>query len=93
MQPRLQSKALSLYVRNLFKYKGLPEYKGLFSIGKEIYQDNGEIYNEGFAIDEENLRILKARIEAIFIDDTKSKPGRVRTKQIQTVKTTLIKYY
>jgi hypothetical protein len=66
-----------VYVRNLFKkYKGRPEYTGLYSIGKKIYQDNGEIYNEGFAIDEENLRILKARIEAIFIDDIKPRQGK-----------------
>ena len=63
-----------VYVRDLFKkYKGRPEYKGLFSIGKKIYQDDGEIYNEGFAIDEENLRILKARIDAMFIEETMPK--------------------
>ena len=50
-----------VYVRDWSKkYKGRPEYKGLYSIGKKIHQDDGEIYNEGFAIDEENLRILKA---------------------------------
>jgi hypothetical protein len=63
-----------VYVRDLFKkYKERPEYRGLYSIGKKIYKDDGEIYNEGFAIDEENLRILKARIEAMFIDETKPK--------------------
>jgi hypothetical protein len=63
-----------VYVRDLSKkYKGRPEYKGLYSIGKKIHQDDGEIYNEGFAIDKENLRILKARLEAMFIDETKSK--------------------
>ena len=67
-----------VYIRDLFKkHKGRPEYKGLYSLGKKIYQDNGEIYNEGFALDEENLRILKARIEAIFIDETKPKQGKV----------------
>ena len=59
-----------IYVRDLSeKHNGRPEYKGLYSIGKKIHQDNGEIYNEGFAIDEENLRILKARLEAMFIDE------------------------
>lgn len=63
-----------VYVRDWSKkYKGRPEYKGLYSIGKKIHQDDGEIYNEGFAIDEENLRILKARIEAMFINETKSR--------------------
>jgi hypothetical protein len=66
-----------VYVRNLFKkYNQWPKYKGFYSIGKKNYQDDGEIYNEGFAIDEENLRILKARIEAIFIDETKPKNKR-----------------
>ncbi len=66
-----------VYIRNLFKkYNKRPEYKGLYSIGKKIYQDNGEIYNEGFAIDEENLRILKARIEAILLDEIKPKQGK-----------------
>ncbi len=65
------------YVRDLFKkHKGRPKYKGLYSIGKKIYQDDGEIYNEGFALDEENLRILKGRIGAMFIDETKLKNKR-----------------
>jgi hypothetical protein len=47
-----------VYVRRLFKkYKGRPEYKELYSIGKKVYQDNGEIYNDRYARDEENLRI------------------------------------
>ena len=67
-----------VYVRDLSKkYEGRPEYQGLYSIGKKIHQDNGEVYNEGFAIDEENLRILKARIEAIFIDEIKTNQGKV----------------
>ena len=75
-----------IYIRDLFKkYKGRPEYKGLYSIGKKIYQDDGEIYNEGFAIYEENLRILKARIEAIFIDETKpiSKTKKFRQTKLE----------
>ena len=59
-----------VYVRGLFKkYKGRPEYKGPFSIGKKIHQDNGEIYNEGFALDEENLEILRAKVTAVLIDE------------------------
>ncbi|MDN5846275.1 MAG: hypothetical protein L0H53_08390 [Candidatus Nitrosocosmicus sp.] len=82
-----------VYVRDLFKkYKGRPEYKGLYSIGKKIYQDNGEVHNEGFAIDEENLRILKALIEAIFIDEIKPKQGKVLRPHKPRVKITLIKY-
>ena len=61
-----------VYVRDLFnKYKGRPEYKGLYSIGKKIHQDDGEINNEGFAIDEGNLRILMAKIDALFMNETR----------------------
>jgi hypothetical protein len=38
--------------------------KGLYSIGKKIYQDDGQMHNEGFAKDEGNIQILKARIDA-----------------------------
>ncbi len=47
------------------------EYKGLYSVGKKVYRDDGEIDNEGFAIDKENLRILRAKIDAMLIDDDK----------------------
>ena len=40
-------------------------------VGKKVYRDDREIDNEGFALDKENLRILKARIDAILIDETK----------------------
>lgn len=59
-----------VYVRDLYKkYKGKELYKGLYSIGKKVYQDDGEIVNEGFALDKEALEILRAKIMAILIDD------------------------
>ncbi|WP_148685730.1 hypothetical protein [Candidatus Nitrosocosmicus hydrocola] len=59
-----------VYVRDLFKkHKGRELYKGFYTIGKKTYQDNGEVVNEGFALDKEVLEILRAKIMAILIDD------------------------
>jgi hypothetical protein len=43
----------------------------LYSFAKHTYQDDGEVVTESFALYKENLEILKARIEAMFIDDGK----------------------
>jgi hypothetical protein len=43
----------------------------MYSIAKHISQDDGEILSDGFAIDKENLRILGAKTDAMFIDDDK----------------------
>ncbi len=65
-----------IYVRDLYeKHNKREEYRGLYSIGKKIYRNDGEINKEGFALDKENLLILKARIDAILIDETK--PGTI----------------
>jgi len=59
-----------VYVRDLYKkHKSRDFYKGFYSIGKKIYQDDGEVMNEGFALDKEALEILRAKIMAILIDD------------------------
>ncbi len=48
-------------VRNLLKKNnGRELYKGYYSVGKKIYQDEGEVANEGFALDKEALDILRA---------------------------------
>jgi hypothetical protein len=44
-------------------------YEGMYSVAKHIYQDDGEKLTDGFAIDKENLLILRAKIMAILIDD------------------------
>ena len=41
----------------------------MYSIAKQIYQDDGEIVTESFALDKENLEILRAKIMAILIDE------------------------
>ena len=64
-----------VYVRDLYKeHKGKERYKGFYSIGKKIYQDDGEIINEGFGLDREALEVLRARIMAILVDDLKPNP-------------------
>lgn len=65
-----------VYVRDLYKkHKGKELYKGFYSIGKKIYQDDGEVINEGFALDREALEVLRAKIMAILIDEIKPKPN------------------
>jgi hypothetical protein len=55
------------------KHPSKSGYQGMYSIAKHIYQDDGEIIHDGFAIDKENLLILRAKIMAILIDENKSK--------------------
>ena len=43
----------------------------MYSVTKHVYMDNGEKDTTGFAIDKENLKILRAKIEAMLIDDDK----------------------
>lgn len=63
---------IEVTVTNLAKkHPGKSGYEGMFSIAKCIYQDEGEIPSDGFAIDKENHRILRARINAMLIDDGK----------------------
>ena len=58
------------YVRDLYKrHKGKELYKGSYTVGKKIYQDDGEVVNESIALDRETLEILRAKIMAILIDE------------------------
>ena len=47
----------------------------MYSIAKHIYQDDGEIVTESFAIDKENLLILGAKVMAILTDELAKKTG------------------
>jgi hypothetical protein len=40
----------------------------MYSIAKYIYEDDGKIITNGFAIDKENLLTLRAKIIAILTD-------------------------
>ena len=53
------------------KHPGKSGYEGMYSVAKHVYMDDGNIDTTGFAIDKENLKILKAKIEAMLIDDDK----------------------
>ena len=64
-------------VRDLYKkHKGRELYKWFYSIGKKIYQDDGEILNEGFALDKDALEVLRAKIMAILIYELPPKKPR-----------------
>ena len=66
-----------VYVRDLYKkHKGRELYKRFYSIGKKIYQDNGEVVNKGFALDKEALEVLRAKIMAILIEDLPIKENK-----------------
>jgi hypothetical protein len=64
------------------KHKGKSGYEGMFSIAQHIYQDDGEIQNDGFAVDKENHRSLRAKINAMLIDDGKP-TNKKGTKQLK----------
>jgi hypothetical protein len=65
---------IEVTVTDLFKkHSGKSGYEGMYSIAKDIYQDDEQIIHNGFAIDKENLLILKAKIRAILIDDLPKK--------------------
>ena len=51
------------------KHPGKSGYENMYSVAKHIYQDDGEIVSDGFAIDEENLEILRAKIMAVLMDE------------------------
>ncbi len=69
-----------MYVTDLSKkHKSKELYKGFESIGKKIYQDDGEIVNEGFALDKEALEVLRTKIMAILIDDLPTKENKPNT--------------
>ena len=43
----------------------------MYSVAKHVYMDDGQVDTTGFAIDKENLKILRAKIDAMLIDDNK----------------------
>jgi hypothetical protein len=53
------------------KHKGKPGYENMYSVAKHVYMDNGIVDTIGFAIDKENLKILRAKIDAVLIHDDK----------------------
>lgn len=65
------------------KHPGKAGYEGMYSLAKHVYMDDGRIDTTGFAIDKENL-ILKAKIDAVLIDDGKP-PNKKGPKQLKII--------
>ena len=55
------------------KHKGKAGYEGMYSVARHVYMDDGKVDTIGFAIEKENLKILRARINAMLIEDDKTK--------------------
>ena len=53
------------------KHKGKSGYENMYSVARHVYMDDGKIDTIGFAIDKENLKILRAKIDSVLIDDNK----------------------
>jgi len=62
------------------KHNGKAGYENMYSVAKHVYMDDGNIDTIGFAIDKENLQILRAKIDAALIDDNK-KPSSPNTNK------------
>lgn len=45
----------------------------MYSVAKHVYMDDDKVDTIGFAIDKENLQVLRAKIDAILIDEGKPK--------------------
>ncbi len=54
------------------KHKGKSGYDNMYSVAKHVYMDDGKVDTVGFAIDKENLKILKAKIDAMLKDEERS---------------------
>ena len=53
------------------KHNGKSGYEGMYSVAKHVYMDGEKVDTTGFAIDKENLKILRAKIDAVLINDSK----------------------
>ncbi len=62
------------------KHQGKSGYEGMYSVGRHVYMDNGVIDTIGFAIDKENLKILRAKIDAMLIEDDKKQSNNRKPK-------------
>lgn len=79
-----------VFVTNLFKkHKGREHYKGFYTVGKRMYQDDGELISRSIALDKEALEVLRAKIMAILIDELppteKSKSTSIKTNKNKTL--------
>lgn len=42
----------------------------MFSVAKHVIMDNGEVYTIGSAINKENRPVVRAKMDAVLIDDS-----------------------
>jgi hypothetical protein len=71
-----------VYVRDFYKKsRGKELHKGFYSIRKKIYQDVGEVVNEGFAFNKVGLELLRAKIMAALIEDLSIKESFSKRKE------------
>jgi hypothetical protein len=63
------------------KHKGKSGYENMYSVARHVYMDDGIVDTIGFAIDKENLNILRAKIDAILMDE--DKPNKKKLKHTQ----------
>jgi predicted N-acyltransferase len=62
------------------KHKEKSGYENMYSVSKHVYMDNGIVDTIGFAIDKENLQILRAKIDAVLVDDDKKQSNNRKPK-------------
>ena len=55
------------------KHHGKAGYENMYSVAKHVYMDEGKVDTIGFALDKENLKIMRAKIDAVLIDDDEPK--------------------
>jgi hypothetical protein len=48
----------------------------MYSVARHVYMDDGVVDTSGFAIDKENLKVLRAKIDTVLIDD--DKPNKIK---------------
>ena len=58
-------------------------YENMYSVARHVYMDNGIVDTIGFAIDKENLKILRAKIDVVLIDEDTKQPNRLKTQNRQ----------
>jgi hypothetical protein len=81
---------VEVFVTDLYKkHKGKELYKGFYTVGKRIYQDDGQIVTKSIALDKEALEVLRAKIMAMFIDEIKPK-SNTKSSSSKTKQTKLL---
>jgi len=62
------------------KHKGKAGYENMYSVAKHVYMNNGTVDSVGFAIEKENLKILRAKLDAVLVDNDKKQSNDRKPK-------------